>query len=198
MALRATETGGQQDGADRGARTEPLPTRLYPVSRMPTGSQLKKQRREEKKRNRQRARTTGKRAARAAERAAKHAEVQAQRLARHERRAAKEAENPHTSVVTPTSFQRNVEEHRPPLEETALLRVPSGQKLASGMQEPSPNGARESDVPAGSTPIRETRSFAPAFPRASPALSPARSYEKSSQRGSWARLWSGLMKKLPV
>jgi hypothetical protein len=92
MAMRAADTGGKKILLAGRVRTEPLPMRLYPVSRVPKSYQLKKQRREEKKRNRQRAQTKERRAQRARERAAKQAEMQARRQARQERRATKEAQ----------------------------------------------------------------------------------------------------------
>jgi flagellar biosynthesis GTPase FlhF len=92
MAIRAAESGGKKVLAKGMFRAEPLPWRLYAVSRVPKSYQLKKQRREEKKRNRQRAQTRERREQRAVERAAKEAEVQARKLARQERQMAKEAE----------------------------------------------------------------------------------------------------------
>lgn len=92
MAMRAAESGGKATLEAARVRTEPLPTRLYPVSRVPKSYQLKKQRREEKKRNRQRAQTKGKREERLAARAAEQAAKEARRQERQQRRAAKEAE----------------------------------------------------------------------------------------------------------
>ena len=80
--MRAADTGGKKILPAGRLRTEPLPMRLYPVSRVPKSSQLKKQRREEKKRNRQRAQTKERRAQRAREQVAKQAEMQARRQAR--------------------------------------------------------------------------------------------------------------------
>src|SRR5437667_2490567 len=102
MAMRAVETGGKKILPQGRVRAEPLPTRLYALSRVPKSYQLKKQRREEKKRHRQRARTKVKREQRAEAKALQQAEKQARREAkraaelarrqeRQERRAAKEA-----------------------------------------------------------------------------------------------------------
>lgn len=130
MALRAAETGGPSILPMGRVRTEPLPTRLSPVSRVPTSSQLKKQRREEKKRNRQRSKTKERRAERAAERAALQAEVQARRQARKARRAAKEAEAQARRLARRgKGGEANLREN--PREETTLLSWQKGQPLAS-------------------------------------------------------------------
>jgi len=83
MAMRARETGGKKSLPPGWVRAEPLPRRLYAVSRVPRSYQLKKQRRAQKKRQRQRADKELKRAQRAQARAAQQAEQQARRQAKH-------------------------------------------------------------------------------------------------------------------
>lgn len=91
MAMRAVETGGKKILPQGCVRAEPLPTRLYAVSRVPKSYQLKKQRREEKKRQRQHAWTKVKREQRAEAKASHQAEKQARRQEKQARREAKHA-----------------------------------------------------------------------------------------------------------
>jgi len=83
MAMRARETGGKKSLPPGWVRAEPLPRRLYGVSRVPRSYQLKKQRRAQKKRQRQRADRELKRAQRVQARAAHQAEQQVRRQAKH-------------------------------------------------------------------------------------------------------------------
>jgi len=125
MAWRAAETGGNQPLPKPWLRPEPLPTRLYPVSRVPKSYQLKKQRREEKKRNRARAKTKSKRAERTAEKVARAAEVQARKLARQQRRGEQEAELQARKLAR--QQQRAEQEKRSPapqLRSSACLQEP--------------------------------------------------------------------------
>jgi len=89
--MRAKETGGKKSLPAGRVRSEPLPRRLYGVSRVPRSYQLKKQRRAQKKRQRQRAESERKRLQRAEARAAHQAAVQARRHERQARRQAKQA-----------------------------------------------------------------------------------------------------------
>ena len=91
MAMRAVETGGEKILPQGRVRAEPLPTRLYPVSRVCKSHQLKKRRREEKKRNRQRAQNKARREQRVLERATRQVERQARRQERQARQEAKQA-----------------------------------------------------------------------------------------------------------
>src|SRR2546430_2586361 len=91
MAMRARETGGKKSLPPGWVRAEPLPKRLYAVSRVPRSYQLKKQRRAQKKRQRQRADRERQRAQRAAARAAPQAAVLARRHEQQARRQAKQA-----------------------------------------------------------------------------------------------------------
>src|SRR5947209_18066286 len=91
MAMRAKETGGKKSLPAGRVRSEPLPRRLYGVSRVPRSYQLKKQRRAQKKRQRQRAESERKRVQRAEARAAQQGAVEARRHERQLRRRAKEA-----------------------------------------------------------------------------------------------------------
>jgi len=128
MAMRAADTGGKKILPAGRVRTEPLPMRLYPVSRVPKSYQLKKQRREEKKRNRQRAQTKERRAQRAAERAAKQAEMQA----RQERRAAKEAQAQARRQARQASPQGKVSLHAPLRQERPEERLHSPEQSGHG------------------------------------------------------------------
>src|SRR5205807_10208295 len=92
MAMLAVETGGKKILPPGRVRAEPLPTRLYAVSRVPKSYQLKKHRREEKKRQRQRARTKVKREQRAEAKAWHQAEKQARREAKHAAELARQQE----------------------------------------------------------------------------------------------------------
>jgi len=129
MAMRAGETGGKKILEVAWVRTEPLPTRLYPVSRVPKSYQLKKQRREEKKRHRQRARTKGQREERMAAKAAEHAAKEARRLERQQQRAAKEVER--------LLRQQEREQQRVVKEAERLLRQRERQKRQEGKREKS-------------------------------------------------------------
>jgi DDE family transposase len=91
MAMRAVETGGKKSLPQGCVRAEPLPTRLYALSRVPKSYQLKKQRREEKKRQRQRGRSKVKREQRAEAKALQQAEKLARRQEKLARREAKRA-----------------------------------------------------------------------------------------------------------
>src|SRR6266568_2667671 len=129
MAMRAADTGGKKILPAGRVRTEPLPMRLYPVSRVPKSYQLKKQRREEKKRHRQRARTKGQREERMAAKAAEHAAKEARRLERQQQRAAKEVER--------LLRQQEREQQRVVKEAERLLRQRERQKRQEGKREKS-------------------------------------------------------------
>lgn len=91
MAMRAKETGGQKSLPPGRVKSEPLPRRLYGVSRVPRSYELKQRRRAQKKRVRQRAQSECKRVERAQARAERQAAVEARRQERQRRRQAKEA-----------------------------------------------------------------------------------------------------------
>ena len=183
--MRAVETGGKKILPQGCVRAEPLPTRLYAVSRVPKSYQLKKQRREEKKRHRQRARTKVKREQRAEAKASHQAEKQARREAKHAaelarqqerqgQRAAKEAELlAHRSAKAstqqaPTSVPQKpggkLVGHRPLRERCAELSLPPASddhQRGSGKPEPAGAGAARSPVsdmqPGGGPLLRLSR-----------------------------------------
>lgn len=96
MAFRAAQSGGGTALPAGQIRAEPLPMRLYPVTRTCKSHQLKARRKEARKRNRRQGQRQEKReqraAVRAAAQAAKEAARQARQQEKQERRAAKEQE----------------------------------------------------------------------------------------------------------
>ena len=91
MAMRAKETGGHKGLPAGRVRSEPLPRRLYGVSRVSRSYELKQRRRAQKKRVRQRAHSEHMRAERAQARAAQQAAMEARQRERQMRRQAKAA-----------------------------------------------------------------------------------------------------------
>ena len=145
--MRAVETGGKKILPQGGVRAEPLPTRLYPVSRVPKSYQLKKQRREEKKRHRQRARTKVKREQRAEARAAQQAEKQARRQEKQARREAKQAAE--------LACQQERQGRRAAKEARLLAHRPAKPATQQSHQAPSSVPQMPWGNPVGHRPLRE-------------------------------------------
>jgi hypothetical protein len=91
MAMRAKETGGHKSLPAGRVSSEPLPRRLYGVSRVSRSYELKQRRRAQKKRVRQPAHSEHTPAQRAQAQAAQQAAVQARQRERQRRRQAKVA-----------------------------------------------------------------------------------------------------------
>jgi hypothetical protein len=176
--MRAAESGGKTVLPKGQVRAEPLPSRLYPVSRVPKSHQLKKQRREAKKRNRQRSQTKARREQRAREQAAQQAEKRACPQERQARRQAQQVEKlarqqekqEQREAREAARLSRRQEKQMPPQENREQGRIP--QRLAGkpmGQQPllhpsdghrqapetPEPPGPGSSQSPLSDTPPRE-------------------------------------------
>jgi hypothetical protein len=157
MAMRAVETGGKKILPQGRVRAEPLPTRLYAVSRVPKSYQLKKQRREEKKRQRQRARTKVKREQRAEAKASQQAEKLARRQEKQARREAKQAAE--------LARQQERQGRRAAKEARLLAHRPAKPATQQSHQAPSSVLQKPWGNPVGHRPLRERcaeRSLPPA------------------------------------
>ena len=145
--MRAVETGGKKILPQGGVRAEPLPTRLYPVSRVPKSYQRKKQRREEKKRHRQRARTKVKREQRAEAKASQQAEKRARRQEKQARREAKQAAE--------LACQQERQGRRAAKEARLLAHRPAKPATQQSHQAPSSVPQMPWGNPVGHRPLRE-------------------------------------------
>lgn len=92
MALRAAEVTGKRPLPAGYGKAEPLPSRLYPVTRKAKSHQLKKKRKEEKKRQRKSKQVGERREERVQKRAARQVQAETQRRERAQKRAIRQAE----------------------------------------------------------------------------------------------------------